>query len=99
MSEFQPLIISKIFVQLHHSLISSCSLNSARLIIYNFKCDSKVWIKCLVSSVCSPGITPDISSTHIPDEWAHPWCQGNPTNSILRLVILSLKTGTLMHAS
>lgn len=34
-----------------------------------------------VICVCSPGITPDISPTHIPDEWAYPWCQGNHTNT------------------
>lgn len=29
-----------------------------------------------VICVCSPGVTADISPTHIPDEWAYPWSQG-----------------------
>lgn len=37
-----------------------------------------MWTKCflLPSSVCCAGVTADISSTHIPDEWTDSWSQG-----------------------
>lgn len=38
-----------------------------------------LWIKWCHGSLCvySAGIAPDLSPAHIPNEWAHPWCQGN----------------------
>lgn len=66
------------FTQQHCSSFSvtlSVPNSAVYCVRYDAHCVDEV-VSSGVICVCSPGVTADISPTHIPDEWAYPWSQG-----------------------